>query len=128
MGFLNVYPRRSLGTLVGLGDLEVCKCGEALFSQFSHDERTVASFLNEASTRGTYEEWLIGSASQEIDVSDVETVNSSRRSPDLIYFLTRFTIIGSVWAFDFDNGEIMVLFRTFDGYRDAVSSIVHSFK
>ena len=84
------------------------------------------SFLNEASTRGTYEEWLIGSAEQEIDRLEVESVNSSRRSPDLIYFLTRFSIVGSVLAFDLDNGEFMAFFRTFNGYEDAVSNIVQS--
>jgi hypothetical protein len=126
MGFLSVYPGNSLGSFVGLGKLEFHKYGEALFSHFRHDEHTVASFLNEASTRGTYEEWLIGSMRQEIDPYDVEKVNSSRRSPDLIYFLARFSIVGSLWAFDLDNGEFMAVFRTFDGYEDTVSSIVRS--
>lgn len=128
IGFLCVYPGDSLGGFSSLGELEVHKYGEALLSHFPPNEQTVASFLNEASTRGTYEEWLIGSAMEEIDLADVEKVNSSRRSPDLIYFLARFSMMGSVLAFDLDNGEFLAVFRTFDGYEDAVLSIVRSLK
>ena len=126
MGFLCVYPGDSLRSFSRLGELEVHKYGDALFSHYHHDQRTVASFLDEAKSRGTYEEWLIGSSKQEIDPLDVVEVNPRNRSPDLVYFLTRFSTIGGVWAFNLDSGEVMAVFRTFDGYEDAVSRIVES--
>gem|GEM_PF-7026722 len=126
MGFLSVCPSDSLCRFSGLDEFEVHGYGDALLTHYRHDQRTVAWFLDEASSRGTYEEWLIGSTNQEIDPLDVAEANPRNRSPDLVYFLARFSSMGSVWAFNFDSGEVMAVFRTFDGYEDAVSNIVAS--
>jgi len=126
LGFLSVCPADSLRGFSGLGSLQVHRYGDAFFSHYEHDQETVAAFLNEVSCRGTYEEWLIGSSIKEIDPLDVKNVNRRNHSPDLFYFLTRFSRIGSVFSFNLDTGEFLAVFRTFDGYEDVVSTIVES--
>ncbi|UCG88238.1 MAG: hypothetical protein JSW71_06745 [Gemmatimonadota bacterium] len=124
LGFLSVFPGGGIGDPKSLGELRIQRYGEALFSHFPHDERTVRAFLQEADRRGTHEEWLIGSVAEEVDPDDVRQINPHSESPDLIYFLTRFSSTGAVWAFNFDIGELVVVFRTFEGYEDVVSRIV----
>lgn len=125
-GFLGVRPKEAAGTLAFLAEPMIHQYGEAVATHFPHNEQTVACFLRALESRGAYGEWFIGSGMYDVDPFDVEELRTQGRSPDLLYFLARFSTIGSVCAFDLDSGEFFAAFRTFDGYQDVISDIVGS--
>jgi len=128
VGFLAVCPGQSLESIGCPNGFDIQHYGDSLFTHFCLNEQTVASFIREADSKGTYEEWIIGSATGDFNPVEPPDFDPERQSLCSFHFMSHFSDIGSIWTFDFESGEILGVFRVFDGYVDVVRNITEAFR
>lgn len=128
-GFVCICPGCQLTRGMFGANAEPQSIGDSIICHdFSIEERTVASYLEEMTTKATYEEWIIGSTISKFEIIPAEISNWNRRSPDLIYVLAHFEDFGSVLSFNFEISELLICFRTFPEYATVISEVLAAFE
>jgi hypothetical protein len=123
-GFFAISPARRLRVA---GVRQPKQYNDSLFVEFDFNESPVASFVSDANSNGSYEEWIVGSAIRNVSPADLVGFDTNRQSLQSYHFLANFEALGCLWTFDFESGEVRAVFRRFSGYRESIRRILNCF-
>jgi hypothetical protein len=118
-GFVNIYPSKHVDGKIDELGFALGQIGESRFGIIDISVQNVSRFLAFMSRYGSYEEWLIGSATAALNPIDAYLHIERTPSPQFDYFLSSFELIGAIWSFDLDGASTIILSRP-SGQFDAM--------